>query len=336
MQRRQPVYFLVTPHVLMLDLAAPAEALRMAGQMQDEVAFELSYVSPAGATLDTSIGLTLGPFEPPPVTLPEDALLVLTGSVAHPLPVAARPLDAQHVAAAEARAVAWLRETVKPYHRLACVCTGALLAGRAGLLDDRLCTTHHTSCDELQTLAPKARVVANRLYVEDGNVYTSAGITAGLDLMLHLIGRLTNPLCAVAVARHMVAYLRRTGGDPQLSPWLEGRNHIHPAIHRVQDAVTADPARPWSAADMAELACTSVRHFTRLFREHTGTNPVDYVHRLRIGLARELLANSRLGIERVAEQAGFGSGRQLRRVWHKFDTAPPVQARQAARASKLK
>ena len=89
-------------------------------------------------------------------------------------------------------------------------------------------------------------MLENRLYVEDGERYSSAGVTAGVDLMLHIVGQLTDLALAVAIARYMVVYLRRSGSDPQLSPWLEGRNHIHPAVHRVQDAITADPAKAWS------------------------------------------------------------------------------------------
>ncbi|GAB3629856.1 HTH-type transcriptional regulator CdhR [Pandoraea terrae] len=153
--------------------------------------------------------------------------------------------------------------------------------------------------------------------------------------MLTLIAQAAGPLCAAAVARAMVVYARRAGADPQLSPWLEGRNHLHPALHRVQDAVAANPAHDWSVQSMADIACTSPRHLGRLFREHAGTAPLDYLHRLRIALAREMLGNSQLDIEHVAQRAGFGSGRQLRRVWHKFDARPPSHARTDTKTAAL-
>ncbi|WP_374622123.1 GlxA family transcriptional regulator [Pandoraea sp.] len=345
MPRLQPVYLLVMPNVLLLDVAAPAEALRIANHQQDDVQFVLRYVGTQDL-VTTSIGLCLSPLDVLPDTVPENAWLVISGTVEKPLPVqapatgAAAPdasvaSEASEASAddAETRAVAWLRQVVRPTQQLACICTGALLAARAGLLDARACTTHHSSCDALRALAPSARVADNRLYVHDENVWTSAGVTTGLDLMLTLIADAAGPLCAAAVARQMVVYARRAGADPQLSPWLEGRNHLHPALHRVQDAIAADPAHDWSLALMAEIACASERHVTRLFREHAGVAPIDYLHRLRVALAREMLGNSQLDLERIAERTGFGSSRHLRRVWHKFDALPPSHARRIAHDS---
>lgn len=348
MPRIQPVYLLVMPDALLLDVAAPAEALRMANLQQDAVQFTLHYVG-TQPSVATSIGLQLSPLTVLPDAVPDDAWLVVTGTVEKPLPLATVPGNgttaaqrAQQLAPKseseddpETLAVAWLRRVVRPTHRLVCICTGALLAARAGLLDGRVCTTHHGSCDELRSLAPGARVADNRLYVQDGNVWTSAGVTTGLDLMLTLIAEVTSPLCAAAVARLMVVYSRRAGADPQLSPWLEGRNHLHPALHRVQDAIAADPARDWTLAAMADIASTSERQITRLFREHSGIAPIDYLHRLRIALVREMLGNSQLDLERIAERAGFGSARHMRRVWHKFDAVPPSQARRPSRAAAL-
>lgn len=337
MPRLQPVYLLVMPNTLLLDIAAPAEALRIANHQQDDVRFMLRYVG-TQRSVTTSIGLRLSPLDVLPGDVPDDAWLVVAGTVEKPLPEQVTDdgtmtdlsnLSDAPAEDAEARAVAWLRQVVRPTHQLACICTGALLAARAGLLDTRACTTHHGSCDELRALAPSARVADNRLYVHDGNVWTSAGVTTGLDLMLTLIANATGPLCAAAVARQMVVYARRAGADPQLSPWLEGRNHLHPALHRVQDAIAADPAHDWTLATMADIACASERHVTRLFREHAGVAPIDYLHRLRIALAREMLGNSHLDLERIAERTGFGSSRHLRRVWHKFEALPPSHARRA-------
>ncbi|WP_084070651.1 GlxA family transcriptional regulator [Pandoraea vervacti] len=339
MPRLQPVYVLVMPNTLLLDVAAPAEALRIANHQQDDVRFVLRYVG-THASVATSIGLRLSPLDVLPDTVPEDAWLVVSGTVSRPLPMqTSAPVDSSNdvpgddpaaIASADERAIAWLRRVVRPTQQLACICTGALLAARAGLLDTLACTTHHGSCDELRSLAPGARVADNRLYVRDGNVWTSAGVTTGLDLMLTLIANATSALCAAAVARQMVVYARRAGADPQLSPWVEGRNHLHPALHRVQDAIASDPAHDWTLAAMAEIACTSERHVTRLFREHAGVAPVDYLHRLRIALAREMLGNSQLDLEHIAQRAGFGSSRHLRRVWHKFDTLPPSRSRRTS------
>ncbi len=168
--------------------------------------------------------------------------------------------------------VDWLRACVRPGHTLMTICSGALLAARAGLLDGYSCTTHHAECGELAALAPRAKVLDNRLFVIDGERYTSAGVTAGLDLMLNVVSSLAGHACALAIARHLVLYLRREGADPQISPWLAGRNHLHPAVHRVQDAIIANPAENWTLTRLAKIANTSSRHLSRLFNEHAGMN----------------------------------------------------------------
>ena len=210
---------------------------------------------------------------------------------------------------------------------LACVCSGALLAAAAGLLDGRRCTTHHSLLDELRQLAPAAEVLDSRVFVEDGDICTSAGITAGIDLALHLIAKLGSPRLAVAVAREMAVYMRRAAGDPVLSPWLEGRNHMNMAIHRVQDALLKAPAQDWPLARLADIGHLSVRSLTRHFREASGMSVKRYHARLRVALARQALANGD-NVEQAAERAGLSSARQLRRLWAAHADDLPSSVRQ--------
>lgn len=326
-----PVLFVLLQNTLMLDVAGPAEVLRLASQLdpagtgEPAARFALQYVGPT-PSVHTSIGLPLAGISPLPDALPDGAIVVLVGVATHADPALRAEVEASHDAAA-----AWLQRVVAPSAcRLMCVCSGALLAARAGLLDGRQCTTHHALCGTLRAIAPRARVLDDRLYVADGAISTSAGITAGIDMMLHMLADAAGPRTACAVARNMVVYMRRGGGDPQLSPWLSGRNHLHPGIHRVQDALASDPARNWTVEQMADIACSSTRHLSRLFQEHTGSSPLDHLHRLRIALAHELLAHSALDMEAVAERAGFGSARHLRRVWRKYHDAAPSSGRRAA------
>ncbi len=319
-----PVFVVLPPRTLLFDVAGPIEVLRKANLEQDRLLFKVTYVGPHPTT-ESSIGLELAGIAPLPASLPDDALVVIAGSAA--IVMGANPSLAGGNAEDEAAIVNWLRGAVRPSHRLVCICSGALLAGRAGLLDARDCTTHHACTAELKTLAPLARVLDNRLFVEDGNCFTSAGITAGIDLMLYLMARMTTPAVALAVARYLVVYLRRGGADPQLSPWLEGRNHIHPGIHRIQDAITVDPERAWSLGDLAGIACVSPRHLSRLFNDQAGMSVTSYVSRVRVALARELIEQTPLDMERVAERTGFASARQLRRAWGRFHPRPPSHAR---------
>jgi transcriptional regulator GlxA family with amidase domain len=323
--RHIPVYVVLPPRTLLLDVAGPLEVLRRANLIQDGVRFDVHHVG-ATHSLRTSIGLEVSGIGVLPHALPAGAMIVIAGNVDNFIDGAGGERDD---ADNEDKIVAWLRAVVRPGHRIVTICSGALFAARAGLLDGYACTTHYLSCAELTALAPRAKVFDNRLYVEDGERYTSAGVTAGIDLMLHLVAGLIDHACALAIARYLVVYLRRSGSDPQLSPWLEGRNHIHPAIHRVQDAIAADPARPWPAQRLAQIAGTSPRHLSRLFHEHVGMHLADYRNRLRAALARELIGQTRLDMERVAERAGFASTRQLRRVWHQLHATSPRQERSA-------
>ena len=326
--RRVKVYVVMPPRLLLLDVAGPLEVLRRANQVQDDLRFEVRYIGPS-ATLRTSIDLTLTAIDPLPKILPKAALVVLAGDVDQVMSYSGRTAAGRSKSDAdcEQAIVDWLKAVIRPGHKLISICSGALFAGRAGLLDGHDCTTHHLCCKELAILAPKARVLENRLYVADGECYSSAGITTGIDLMLDIVSQLTDQSCAVAVARYLVVYLRRSGADPQLSPWLEGRNHIHPVVHRVQDAIARDATQDWRLSRLAKIAGASTRHLSRLFHEHVGMTIVDYRNCLRVALAQELLSQTRLDMEHVAERSGFSSSRQLRRAWRRLYPTAPRHAR---------
>ena len=308
-----PVFTVVPPHALLLDIAGPLEVLRYANAEQRDIRFDYRYVA-ANATQTTSIGLGLSGLEPLPETLPDNAMVIISGSLSR--------IDAD-IAEERRRLSAWLGRAVKADTTLVTICSGALLAAEAGLFDGRSCTTHSDVMEPLRRIAPLARVLENRLFVEDGNRFSSAGISTGIDLMLHLVAKLTSHAVAARIAKTMVIYLRRSGSDPQISPWLSGRNHIHPAIHKAQDAIMADPAKDWSLPTLSQTAHLSERHLSRLFRDHTDMTVVDYVNLMRVNLARDILTNSRLDMEAVAERSGFASARHLRRVWQVHHAHPP-------------
>ncbi|KAB2680475.1 GlxA family transcriptional regulator [Brucella pseudintermedia] len=319
-----PVYVVIPPRVLLLDVAGPLEVLRKANLEQNKVRFDVRYIGPAPTAI-SSIGLSVAGVEPLPEALPDGALVIVSGAA--DVPLGSAETDRSADAVLEKDIVLWLHRAVRPGVRLVTICSGALLAARAGLLDGYSCTTHHLTIDELERLAPAARVHENRLFVEDGERLTSAGITAGIDLMLHIVAGLTDHATALAVARYLVVYLRRSGNDPQLSPWLEGRNHLNPVVHRAQDAIAHDPAAEWSVERLANIGGASPRNFSRLFNEYAGMTVTDYVNRLKISLAREMLLNSELDIENVATKAGFASARQFRRVWQRIYKEPPSRVR---------
>lgn len=325
--RTVPVTVVLPPRTLLLDVSGPLEVLRRANMVQDAVRFDVTYVA-ASRSIVSSIGLTLSGMRRLPASLPDRSLVVVSGNVDRVMGNGTTGTPGQ--TRDEAPIAAWLREVIRPDHTLITICSGALIAARAGLLDGYACTTHYDCVPELAAIAPRARVLENRLYVEDRNRLTSAGVTSGIDLMLHLVSRLVDHRCAMAVARYLVVYLRRGGNDPQLSPWLDGRNHLHPVVHRVQDLMAADPAKEWTIRALARDAGTSPRHLTRLFAAHTGMRVVDYRNRLRLAVAREFIRETQLDMEHVAERAGFGSARQLRRAWRRIHAAPPSELRRHA------
>jgi transcriptional regulator GlxA family with amidase domain len=307
------------PDVVLLDVAGAAEAFRIANN-QVPGSYDLQFVAP-NASVRSAVGLHLHRLKPLPRRLADNSIVVVTG-------LSGSEIHFDNAAAQ--RLVQWLSETVMPSSvTLMCVCAGSVIAAKAGLLRGLECTTHHDHIEELARVEPTAIVHANRLFVEDGRVLTSAGVTAGLDLSLYVIGQQLGNQVAASVARTLVVYMRRAGNDPQLSPWLMHRNHIHPGLHRVQDAINREPAAEWSSSKLADVACMSSRNLARLFAEHASCSPLDYVQRMRVAVARELLANSKLDLERVAERAGFSSAHQLRRVWRRWESQAPSQHRAA-------
>jgi transcriptional regulator GlxA family with amidase domain len=309
------VWFVLTPPVLLLDYAGPAEAMRMAAE--SGAPFELHHCGPLTRAM-TSLGTVVDGLEPLPTKLPPDSLVMIVGSTDLPEPGISAPFDA---------VVQWLRDAPAPDTRIASICSGALLLARAGRLAGRRCTTHFGLVEQLERAEPTARVQDDCLFVDDRDVLTSAGITAGIDLALYLIEHYAGAEMAADIARRQVVYQRRAGGDAQLSPWLAHRNHMHPAVHRAQDAISRAPARDWSVAELADAAHVSQRHLSRLFAEHAGTTVLEYQQSLRVALARRLLVHSALSIERVAEQSGFASVRDFRRVWRRYHASSPRQFR---------
>lgn len=310
------IWLVVTPNVLLLDYAGPAEALRMARDMGARLV--LHNCGPQQA-VSTSTGAGLSGLQPLPRTLPPHSLVLVVGT-------SDETKDCTAPAAQEV--VRWLRTAPRADTRLASICSGALLLAQAGLLAGRHCTTHHSLLQALERMEPTALVEADRIFVDSGSVLTSAGITTGIDMALYIIEQHAGPELAARVARRLVMYQRRSAHDPQVSPWLAHRNHMHPAVHRAQDAVANDPARLWTVAALAKVAHVSPRHLSRLFTEYAGIGVVAYQQRLRIARAKELMARTPgLSMERVADQCGFGSTRDFRRVWQRFEDSSPRAGR---------
>jgi transcriptional regulator GlxA family with amidase domain len=312
MHQVREVYFILSPQFMLLDLAGPAEVLQIAREHGAGLNLHMAAAVPE---LSSSVGLRQHQLAPLPAPIPDGALIMLIGvqNSKHNLQ---RP-EAQAI-------VDWLRREFDPArHQLACICSGTMIAAQAGLLDGKRCTTHHELIERLRHTAPTALIEENRLFVEDGPIATSAGITAGIDLALHLVAREFGPHMAQAIAREMVVWLRRSGQDPQLSAWLAHRNHIHPQVHKAQDLISQQIQRRWTLAELADAVHTTPRTLSRLFIQHAALTPHDYQRAIRLALAQQLLANPSLNLDQVAAEAGFASTRDFRRVWQQATGKPP-------------
>jgi transcriptional regulator GlxA family with amidase domain len=313
------VFFVLLPDSLILDWAGPAEALRMANQALIERGqapqFALHFVGPQPST-QTSVGVALTGLEALPNINGDGEASTVTRWIV----LVGEPGGTLNVSSQSSRAVLhWLRSLRLAVGRLelVTVCAGSVLAAHAGLLAGRRATTHHHHLDELRHVEPQCEVVANRVFVDDAPVFSSAGVTTGIDLFLHRISAQCGPALAAQVAQTMVVALRRGPNDPELSPFLAYRAHMHPALHRVQDAVSQAPETAWTVPGMADIAHTSPRHLTRLFLEHAGIAPLQYLRRIRLAVAQTALQSGR-NVTQAAEMAGFSSDTQLRRAWHQF------------------
>lgn len=303
------VAVLMMPGQVPLDLIGPLQVLECARRLSLDIA--LSYIGPSAA-IPWLGPLTLSGIDPLPESLAPQDLLLIPGQYRS----AIDPLI-QH------ECIAWLMVNAHAARTLMTVCSGTLLLAQAGLLDQRRCTTHHTLLDQLRQQAPRAKVQKDCIFAEDGRFLTSAGISTGIDTMLHWLTRTCGHSLALAVAREMVLYLRRSGQEPQLGAWLAGRNHVDERIHRVQDTICAAPSRPWRIDQLAEHAAMSERHFRRRFNALTGMAVGHYITGLRLQRAKSLMTETTWTLAHIAEATGFGDERQLRRHWARDEKVPP-------------
>lgn len=305
------VYF---PQCEVLDFAGPLQALHETNAFVGDI-YDIVHCA-AGQSAKTAQGLVLGGL----VALPQPRAGDLIFIPGYPV----------HESSPPKRLDRWLKAAYAAGAQIFATCTGAFALARAGLLHERSCTTHWKRTEELQRAFPEARVLTGQLYVRDGSITTSAGITAGIDMTLDFIEREHGPAIAARVARELVVYIRRDGAHKQESMYLVYRSHIDPAIHAVQDWLIAHPCEKTHLADLARVANMSVRNLTRAFQKATGISVGDYRRNLRLEHAKMLLADPNRTIEAIAVDSGFADARQFRRMWHNAYGVSPARYRAAS------
>ncbi|MGH2853191.1 MAG: GlxA family transcriptional regulator [Solirubrobacteraceae bacterium] len=272
-------------------------------------------LSPDGAPVATSSGLTIVPhadIESAPAAI--DTLLVAGGAGAER-------------ACADAALLDWIAARAQTARRVASVCTGAFLLAAAGLLDGRRATTHWAAAAELARRYPLVSVDPEPIFVRDGPVWTSAGVTAGMDLALALVEEDLDRDAALAIARHLVLFLRRPGNQSQFSATLAARAPERPGLREVQRFAVENLAAGLTVESLAERAHMSPRHFARSFRAEVGITPARYVERLRLEAARRRLEESEEPVAAVAAACGFGTAETMRRVFLRALGVGPAEYR---------
>jgi transcriptional regulator GlxA family with amidase domain len=215
----------------------------------------------------------------------------------------------------ERAVVSWIRRMAPRVRRLASVCTGAFLLAEAGLLDGRRATTHWRRCGELADRYPRITVDPDPIFVREGRVYTSAGVTSGMDLALALVEEDQGPDVALAVARELVMFVKRPGGQSQFSVPLMAQATEHEPIRELQVWINEHLAADLSVVTLARRAAMSPRNFARVFTREVGVTPARFVERARVEAARRRLEESSLGVDAVASECGFGSAEIMRRTF---------------------
>jgi transcriptional regulator GlxA family with amidase domain len=317
--RRHLVAVLAFDGVQLLDVTGPAEVFTTANA--HGAGYDVRIVSATGADIRTSAGVRIG------VDGRADDLPARLGTLVVP----GRP--EWRAAVADRELIDRVTALSGRSARTASVCAGAFLLAEAGLLDGRRAATHWQLAAELAVRYPLVSVEPDPVFVRDGAVFSSAGVTAGIDLALALVEEDHGPDLARAVARQLVVFMARPAGQSQFSARLVPREARHPVLRRVMDAVGADPAAAHRMDVLAREAGVSPRHLSRLFRNETGMTPGQYVESVRMEAAQALLEAGNEPVDTVAEQSGFGSAESMRRTFQQTLGVPPTVYRARFRST---
>ncbi|WP_426367244.1 GlxA family transcriptional regulator [Streptomyces sp. E-08] len=313
---QRPVLVVLFDDVQSLDVTGPVEVFTGAARASgDPSAYPVRTASLDGGPVRTHSGLRL---------LPDTAL---DAAVADGPPHTLVVPGGEGTRAPDPALIDWLRVNAPEAGRLVSVCTGALLLAEAGLLDGHRATTHWTACDHLARRHPAVDVDPDPIFVRDGRLSTSAGVTAGIDLALALVEEDLGRDIALTVARHLVVFLRRPGNQAQFSAQLSAQTARREPLRDLQQWITEHPGADLSVESLAARARLSPRHFARAFHAETGIPPGRYVDRVRLEHARRLLEETSGGVEEVARASGYGTPETMRRAFLKALGTGPAEYR---------
>jgi len=319
-ERRWPkrtIAFLLPPKVHLLDLSGPLQAFYEARNLCD-CPISITFTS-FNEQLVSEQQLGVGPLTAPShLEIDADTLICIPG-------VDFNSFQKGELQADIDRLTPWLQEAYQADVQIASICTGALILAEAGLLNHRRCTCHWKCLDYIKTNYPKAKLQSESIYTEDRRIYTSAGMTTGIDLALYLLEKWYGAFVAARVAQEMVVPFRREGGSSQEHLYNQMQGGFHPAVFKAQEILLNQPEANPSLEHLAAQVHLSPRHLTRLFKKYTGKTIHQFRLEVRMELARQLLKQGQYTIEEVARRCGYSTARQFRRVWRgRYGVAPTM------------
>ena len=319
----RPVAVVIYDGLQPLDLTGPFEVLAGANQFERSqgrpAAYAPAVVAAVPGRMTSTSGLVFEAGQPLPAG-PLDTILVVGG-------------DGAQIVRHDAELLAWLRTESARARRTCSVCSGAFVLAGAGLLDGRRATTHWTRAGQLAREYPAVRVDPEPLFIQDGPIWTSAGVSAGIDLALALVEADLGVAAAQAVARHLVLFLRRTGGQSQFAAEVWNDPPERTALRDLLRHIHSEPGADLRLPALAEHAAMSVRHLQRTFTRELGEPPAGYVARVRIEAARRLLEQQPLTVAVVARRSGFGAAEAMRRAFQRHLGVSPEAYRERFRAN---
>ncbi|MDX2668534.1 GlxA family transcriptional regulator [Streptomyces sp. NRRL_ISP-5395] len=313
--KQRTVLVVLFDGVQSLDVSGPMEVFSGASRSPG-VSYDLRTASLDGRPVRSTSGLTLVP-DSSLADAPAPHTLLVPGG--------------QGTRGSQPGLTGWLREHAPRAERLVSVCTGALLLAEAGLLDGHRVTTHWNYCERLARDYPAVEVDPEPIFVRDGRLATSAGVTAGIDLALALVEEDHGRDLALTIARHLVVFLRRPGNQAQFSAQLSAQTARREPLREVQHWIAQHPDADLGVDALAARARLSPRHFARAFLSETGTTPGRYVERVRLEHARRLLEDTADGVERIARASGYGTPEAMRRAFVKTLATAPAEYRRRFR-----
>jgi transcriptional regulator GlxA family with amidase domain len=314
------IVFLLFPKVHLLDFAGPAQVFYEANRIEGKI-FHIQYASAFSNIIESEQDISFANLHSyKDLDLRKGDMVCIPGTDF--LSFSKGELDE-----VIEKVKPWLSKQYSNGLLLSTICSGSLILARAGLLDHVKCTSHWKVVPYMKDKFPQIELIEDVLYYHDRGIYTSAGMSAGIDMCLHLVEKWQDSWLAAKVARELVINVRRQDTEDQEHLFLDFKNHFHPVVYKVQELINNNLQKDLSTGEIASRLNYSVRHLNRLFRHYTGQTIHQYKLDVKVNEARKLLENSELSVKEIAYRLGYGSPNSFIRAWNSVMDVPPARYR---------